>query len=213
MLLLDSALNSGLAKQQAPRKPYSVASHVEHQDPKEPTPAEVRCSTTQCSICLNLEAAARSCVNVQGDHDVKKLIAPAIIVGVVAAVIAIVVFGGNAPPPIDPMTGQSDFNIPPQDSELVAEGEVLYQVSCAACHGSDLRGTDLGPSQLSVVYQPGHHSDLNYLSAVFNGVQAHHWNFGDMAPISGLTEDDVVRIIAYIREAQRTEGFEPYPPR
>jgi mono/diheme cytochrome c family protein len=110
------------------------------------------------------------------------------------------------------MTGQSEFDIPVQDPALVAEGDVLYRASCAACHGSDLRGTEFGPSQLSVVYQPGHHSDESYMSAMTNGVPAHHWDFGDMAPISGLTQDDMDRIIAFVRENQRIEGFEPYPP-
>lgn len=110
------------------------------------------------------------------------------------------------------MTGQSEFAIPVQDPALVAEGEVLYRASCAACHGSDLRGTEIGSSQLSVVYQPGHHSDESYMNAMFNGVPAHHWNFGNMPPISNLTPDDAERIIAYVREIQRIEGFEPYPP-
>ena len=142
----------------------------------------------------------------------RKLLLPASIAGVVLAVIAVVALGGNATPR-DPMTGETEFDIPMQDPILVAEGEGLYQARCAACHGSDLRGTAVGPSQLSVVYQPGHHSDESYMSAVFNGVPAHHWDFGDMAPVVGVTEDDMVRIVAYIRENQRIEGFEPYPPR
>ncbi len=142
----------------------------------------------------------------------KKFLVPMITAGVVLAVVAIVALGGNSSPR-DPMTGQSGFDIPVQDTALVAEGEVLYRASCAACHGIDLRGTAVGPSQLSVVYQPGHHSNESYISAAFNGVPAHHWEFGDMAPMPGLTQDDMDRIIAYIRENQRIEGFEPYPPR
>jgi hypothetical protein len=33
-----------------------------------------------------------------------------------------------------------------------------------------------------------------------------------MAPVEGLTLDDVTAIIAFVREQQRIEGFEPYPP-
>ena len=142
----------------------------------------------------------------------KRLVLPMIIAGVVLAVVAVVAFGGNSSPR-DPMTGEREFDIPVQDPALVAEGESLYQARCAACHGSDLRGTAVGPSQLSVVYQPGHHPDESYLHAVFNGAQAHHWNFGDMATVVGVTEIDMHRIIAFIRENQRIEGFEPYPPR
>ena len=137
---------------------------------------------------------------------------PMIVAGVVLVVVTIVALGGNSTPR-DPMTGQSEFDIPVQDPALVAEGDVLYQASCAVCHGSDLRGTAIGPSQLSVVYQPGHHSDESYMNAVFNGVPAHHWDFGNMPPVSGLTESDMDRIIAFVRENQRIEGFESYPPR
>lgn len=136
---------------------------------------------------------------------------PTIVAGVVLAVVTIVAWGGNSTPR-DPMTGQSEFDIPVQDPVLVAEGDVLYQASCSVCHGSDLRGTAIGPSQLSVVYQPGHHSDESYMNAVFNGVPAHHWDFGNMPPVSGLTEGDMDRVIAFVRENQRIEGFEPYPP-
>ena len=102
--------------------------------------------------------------------------------------------------------------IPPQDPALVARGEELYQASCADCHGADLRGTDRGPSHLSEIYEPNHHADIAFLLAVRRGTPAHHWTFGAMAPVEGLSEDDVAAIVAYVREAQRTEGFEPFPP-
>ena len=95
---------------------------------------------------------------------------------------------------------------------LVAEGEVLYQASCAECHGSDLRGTDKGPSHLSIVYEPNHHGDAVFALAVINGVKQHHWPFGDMAPVPDLDDADIERIVAYVRENQRLHGFEPYPP-
>lgn len=103
-------------------------------------------------------------------------------------------------------------DIPAQDPGLVTAGSALYQAECASCHGTDLRGTDLGPSHLSSVYEPGHHSDVAFLFAVQRGSAAHHWRFGAMPPIEGLTEDDVTAIVAFVREAQRLEGFEPYPP-
>ena len=130
---------------------------------------------------------------------------------VVVFLVAVVVLGTNASVR-DPMTGATEFDIPVQDAALVAEGADLYQNSCSSCHGSDLRGTDLGPSQLSVVYQPGHHPDGSYALATLNGVRSHHWGFGDMPPVPGLSQDDLDRIVAFIRETQRTEGFEPYPP-
>jgi len=102
--------------------------------------------------------------------------------------------------------------IEPQDPELVAVGAVVYEASCAACHGGDLRGTDTGPSLLSVVYEPNRHSDVAISLATQVGTRQHHWGFGAMAPIEGLSDDDVEAIIAFVRETQRTEGFEPFPP-
>lgn len=102
--------------------------------------------------------------------------------------------------------------IPVQNVALVATGDVLYQTNCAECHGSDLRGTDKGPSHLSIVYVPGHHGDQAFVVAARAGVRAHHWDFGNMAPVEGLSDDDLTAIIAFVRENQRIEGFEPYPP-
>jgi mono/diheme cytochrome c family protein len=91
-------------------------------------------------------------------------------------------------------------------------GEALYQESCAECHGADLRGTDRGPSHLSVVYAPDHHPDSSFRAAVASGAIAHHWAFGDMPPVPGLTDDEVDAIIAFVREQQERHGLERYPP-
>ncbi|MEX0796763.1 MAG: cytochrome c [Acidimicrobiia bacterium] len=99
-----------------------------------------------------------------------------------------------------------------QDPELVELGQPLYQQHCAQCHGTDLRGTDLGSSHLSIVYEPNHHGDAAFLAAVSRGSPAHHWDFGPMPSISGLSQEDVAAITAFVREQQRTNGFEPYPP-
>ena len=109
-------------------------------------------------------------------------------------------------------TEPSEAAAPEDASILVAEGEVLYQASCAECHGSDLRGTDKGPSHLSIVYEPNHHGDAVFALAVINGAKQHHWPFGDMAPVPDLDDADIERIVAYVRANQRTHGFEPYPP-
>lgn len=92
------------------------------------------------------------------------------------------------------------------------EGEDLYKANCARCHGIDLRGTEEGPSMLSEVYVPGHHADAAFLIAVQRGSPQHHWRFGDMPPVEGLTADDVAAIVAFVRETQRNQGFEAYPP-
>ncbi len=106
----------------------------------------------------------------------------------------------------------SNTDIPPQDPALVEAGSELYEATCADCHGSDLRGTDKGPSHLSIVYEPDHHADGAFLFAVQRGSRAHHWSFGDMPPIEGLSPEDIEAIVAFVREIQRLEGFESYPP-
>jgi mono/diheme cytochrome c family protein len=88
------------------------------------------------------------------------------------------------------------------------EGEALYQTSCASCHGTDLRGTSKGPSHLSVIYEPGHHGDDAFRSAIANGSPQHHWPFGDMPPVEGLSSTEVDAIIAYVRDVQQREGLE-----
>ena len=126
---------------------------------------------------------------------------------VVFMVVAIVFFGGSTESGPDAGTG-----IDVQDPDLVAAGDTLYQASCAECHGSDLSGTDIGPSHLSVVYEPNHHGDIAFVLAARNGVQQHHWPFGDMLPVPNLSDEDLEAIVAYVRENQRISGFEPYPP-
>ena len=129
----------------------------------------------------------------------------AALVGVVT--VAVAFSGDRTDGGVDGGTG-----IPIQDPAVVAAGEPLYQASCAECHGTDLRGTDLGPSHLSIVYQPNHHGDAAFVLAARNGVPQHHWPFGDMAPVAGLSDEDLNAIVAYVRENQRVSGFEPYPP-
>lgn len=42
--------------------------------------------------------------------------------------------------------------------------------------------------------------------AATNGVQAHHWEFGNMPKIEGVTPQDVEHIIKYIRWLQKQAG-------
>lgn len=87
-------------------------------------------------------------------------------------------------------------------------GAEVYAASCASCHGEDLRGTDEGPSQLSIVYEPDHHPDMAYRSAIVNGAAQHHWGFGPMPPIEGLSDTEIDAVIAFIRSEQERLGFE-----
>ncbi len=88
-----------------------------------------------------------------------------------------------------------------------ARGEVLYDERCASCHGVDLKGTEQGPPFLHRIYEPSHHGDASFQLAVRNGVRAHHWKFGDMKPVPGVSADDVAHITAYVRSQQRRVGI------
>lgn len=88
------------------------------------------------------------------------------------------------------------------------QGKALFEANCAKCHGQDLQGTREGPALAHAIYRPGHHADLSFHLAVKNGVRAHHWNFGDMAPLEGVTPEDVGHIVAYVRRRQREAGIE-----
>ncbi len=105
----------------------------------------------------------------------------------------------------DPVTSPSESLVP---LAADADGATIYQARCASCLGEDLRGTDMGPSQLSIVYEPNHHGDESYRSAIRNGAAQHHWTFGNMPAIEDITDDQIERVITYIRTQQQELGFE-----
>lgn len=82
-------------------------------------------------------------------------------------------------------------------------GKKLFEAACSRCHGVDLRGSKEGPSLLHRIYAPSHHSDVAFQVAVRHGSRQHHWSFGDMQPVPGLTADDVAHITAYVRAEQQ----------
>ena len=68
-------------------------------------------------------------------------------------------------------------------------------------------GSDKGPPLVHKIYEPSHHGEESFYLAVRQGVRSHHWPFGDMPPVDGLSDDEVGRIIAYVRELQRAAGI------
>jgi mono/diheme cytochrome c family protein len=109
--------------------------------------------------------------------------------------------GGAAAPGVSPAA------VPATPSEL-AVGERLFDENCARCHGPRAVGTDHGPPLVHIIYEPHHHSDAAFQMAAANGVRAHHWSFGDMPPVPGVTPDQVTQIVAYVRWLQRQAGIE-----
>lgn len=91
----------------------------------------------------------------------------------------------------------------------VPPGAGLFAGKCALCHGLDARGTAAkGPPLVHKIYEPAHHADEAFRRAVREGVRAHHWEFGDMPPVDGLSDEDLDRIIVYVRALQAAAGIE-----
>ncbi len=98
----------------------------------------------------------------------------------------------------------------PEPSRVPAEyqrGEAKFNANCARCHGERAKGTDHGPPLVHKIYEPNHHGDAAFFMAAANGVRAHHWTFGDMPKIDGVTREDVEQIIQYVRWLQREAGI------
>ncbi|MCB1509025.1 MAG: cytochrome c [Hyphomicrobiaceae bacterium] len=86
-------------------------------------------------------------------------------------------------------------------------GAALFAENCARCHGAQAQGTDAGPPLVHPVYEPSHHGDVAFLLAVRNGVRAHHWPYGNMPPLPGVSDQAVAEIVAHVRALQRAAGI------
>ena len=97
----------------------------------------------------------------------------------------------------------------PADLLVRAEsGVALFAARCASCHGENGAGTSgVGPPLIHRIYEPSYHGDEAIQRAVAHGVPAHHWSFGDMPPVEGMTRGDVAMVVACIREVRRANGI------
>lgn len=86
-------------------------------------------------------------------------------------------------------------------------GKSIYQGKCLACHGIGVRGTDKGPPLVHRTYRQRHHPDTAFHLAVKYGVKQHHWHFGHMPPVDGITPEQVEHVISYVRNEQRRAGI------
>ncbi len=88
-------------------------------------------------------------------------------------------------------------------------GKRAFDRVCAACHGANAQGKQgVAPPLVHKIYEPNHHGDMAFMLAAKNGVRAHHWKFGNMAPVKGVTQGDVLNIVAYVRALQRENGIQ-----
>ncbi len=101
---------------------------------------------------------------------------------------------------------QKSIILPKSDPDINL-GKMNYNVKCATCHGINAAGSAKGPSFLNRVYHPGHHGDAAFINAPKQGAKAHHWTFGDMPPVEGITDGQIAKIITYIRALQKANGI------
>ena len=98
--------------------------------------------------------------------------------------------------------------LPDTLSQNAQIGKLAFEAKCTSCHGTNAAGRDgVAPPLVHIIYESNHHGDESFQRAVAMGVQAHHWSFGNMPAVEGLTRGDVKMIIKYIRELQRENGI------
>jgi mono/diheme cytochrome c family protein len=102
-----------------------------------------------------------------------------------------------------PAPSAEDIAIPASFSAKAEEGRRVFAGTCAACHGEVAAGTTQGPPLVHKLYEPSHHPDEAIALAVRQGVRAHHWRFGNMPPVEGVSDAELGWIIAYVRELQQ----------
>lgn len=102
-----------------------------------------------------------------------------------------------------------DVRLPGQLDPLAETGARIFTAVCAECHGASAGGHEgKGPPLVHRIYEPSHHADEAFQRAVAHGVRSHHWPFGDMPPVKGLTRADVAAVLAWVRAVQRANGIE-----
>jgi mono/diheme cytochrome c family protein len=122
---------------------------------------------------------------------------------------AVVVFSQSSGEQAESGTPIVTISLPKTLSENAIVGEIAFNQYCAACHGINVVGqVGVAPPLVHKIYEPSHHGDASFVSAAKVGVPQHHWPFGSMPPVDGITDDEIVTIIHYIRELQRANGIQ-----
>jgi len=108
-------------------------------------------------------------------------------------------------------TGPSPITGLPKNPDVpfqYGRGMQKFQGKCSPCHGQWAEGTaDKGPPLVHPYYKPSHHDDDAFYRAALSGVNAHHWHFGNMPPVAGITEQDIGQIVQFTRWWQRENGI------
>lgn len=101
---------------------------------------------------------------------------------------------------------QVDVTVP-KLTAAAQQGATAFANKCVSCHGQNAAGSGSGPPLVHRIYEPNHHGDGSFHRAVRRGVRAHHWSYGNMPPIGGVSDRDIRQITAYLRELQFANGI------
>ena len=128
---------------------------------------------------------------------------------IVAAVLCLVVSGVAQAPPQSPPSPRFPAQLrPPDDPQLVGRGKLVYDTSCRACHGADLRGGDMGGPNLLRSEVMLNDTRGERLLPILQGGRAR-------MPAIDLSPDDAVAVAVYVHSvlAQgRAQGAPPAAP-
>ena len=117
----------------------------------------------------------------------------------------------GGPDPSMPKAARGGSVVPVTVPELTGNaviGQRVFAAKCAQCHGDNGAGTDgSGPPLIHPTYRAGHHGDQSFVLAARNGVKSHHWPFGDMQPVEGISESEVLMVVEFIRAVQQANGI------
>lgn len=110
-----------------------------------------------------------------------------------------------------PMTATGEIievTMPVGLDAMATAGKLTYEKACVECHGPNGGGVGhKGPPLVHRIYDTEHHADAELVSSTVNGVRAHHWPFGDMPAVEGISEDEAEAIVAFLRAVQRENGI------
>ena len=96
---------------------------------------------------------------------------------------------------------------PPDDSQQISRGKALYGIHCTSCHGTDLRGGDMGGPNLLRSQAALSDVDGNLIVPIINGSRQN----GGM-PAIPIGADDAKAVAAYVRSIEETIGRQGTPP-
>ena len=98
--------------------------------------------------------------------------------------------------------------LPKTLSQKAQIGKQAFEVSCVSCHGENAASIGcVAPPLVHAIYERRLHGDESFQQAAAVGVRAHHWKFGNIPAVEGVTRGNIKMVTAYIRELQHANGI------